>query len=469
MQDLRQHLERLGPRVLHISDEVDPISQAGVLCSEARTTLLLDNLKGFPGWRLVDILVATRELQAAALNTTPDNVAAFLSRRIFSAAPKKARIVDHGACKDVVLTGPKADIRKLPIPIHSYGDAGRYLGSGLTVTKDPDTGIKNVAVIRTMLHDDDPRRAGFFMVARHNWAHYMKYSERDEPMPMAYVIGMHPAYDIAANFSGPHEDFDEFELGASLIDDDLAMVPCETIDLEVPAAAEVVIEGIVHPHVREHEGPFGEFTGYKGGVDGPAPVFEVTAITHRHDPIFRHMQATVVTDHQPLVALPMEATLYRRCQEVHGGTSPIHDVHVPAYGGLFTSIFKVTPQWDGTARDIGLSALTGPNIHTKIAIVVDDDVDIHNMNDVLWAISTRVDPAKDVIVIPRERIHPLDLTGSFVGDETVMRVGGKMVIDATKPAAWRKEEREEFRRVQPMGTRDRSLDSVLEKVRSFKG
>src|SRR2546429_6413231 len=110
------------------------------------------------------------------------------------------------------LLGNDADITKLPIPIHSEGDAGRYLGSGITITRDPDTGIRNEAIIRAMVKG--PRKMGFWMAARHNWAHLMKYQERKVPAPMPFAIGLHPGYEILAHYSGRHDGYDELEMGA---------------------------------------------------------------------------------------------------------------------------------------------------------------------------------------------------------------------------------------------------------------
>src|SRR5262245_7006067 len=245
---------------------------------------------------------------------------------MFSRVPGQSKIVADGPCKEGKHRRAAADTTQLPIPNPSEGHAGRYRGSGLTITRDPDPGSRNEAIIRSMVKG--PRRMGFWMAARHDWAHLMKYQERGEPAPMAFAIGLHPGYEILANYSGRHEGYDELEMGAGVLGETLELVKCETIDLEVPAQAEVVIEGIVPPGVREPEGPFGEFTGYSKGAEGPAPVFEVTGITRRRDAIYRHMQATVFTDHQPLVSVPMEASLYRRLSEIHGRTE-IHDVYIP--------------------------------------------------------------------------------------------------------------------------------------------
>ena len=236
----------------------------------------------------------------------------------------------------------------------------------------------------------------------------------------------------------------------------------------MPAHAEVVIEGIVRPGVREPEGPFGEFTGYSKGAEGPAPVFDVTAITHRRDPIYRHMQSTRFTDHQPLVSLPMEASLFRRLRDIHGHTE-IHDVYIPPWVTMFTVFVQMTPRWDGQARDVLLGVLASPYLHPKIVIAVDEDVNVYDPREVFWAMSTRVNPERDVIVIPHERIHPLDISAPNVdpAEVTVMRVGGKMAIDATKPPLWRKAERAHFDRVKPSGTDDPAVQELLKRLASM--
>ena len=170
--NLRDFLTALGKDLIRIDDEVDPITQAGALCSAAPRPILLERLRGFPGWKLCDILVKDRARQALALGTSPGSVVRELSDRMFTRVPGQSKVVPDGPCKEVKLLGNDADITKLPIPIHSEGDAGRYLGSGITITRDPDTGIRNEAIIRAMVKG--PRKMGFWMAARHNWAHLMK-------------------------------------------------------------------------------------------------------------------------------------------------------------------------------------------------------------------------------------------------------------------------------------------------------
>ena len=277
---LRSFLEAIDNRILHIRDEVDPVKQIGYLCSESKHPLLFHKLLGFDSWRLTDILIKDRRGQAKALGLEKQNeVCPYLAKQMSKGAGKSV-LVESGPVKEVKLLGDEADIRQLPIPIHSQGDAGRYLGSGITITRDPETGIRNESILRVQL-TDDPHKAPFWMAARDNYQHYLKYVERGEPMPMAFAIGLHPVYEIMANWSGIHKDFDELEYAAGVLDETVEMVKCETIDLEVPAHAEVIIEGTVDPTERMMEGPFGEFTNFGFGAEGPAPVFTTTAITHR--------------------------------------------------------------------------------------------------------------------------------------------------------------------------------------------
>jgi 2,5-furandicarboxylate decarboxylase 1 len=431
--------------------------------------VIFNNLKGFPGWRLCDSLVRERDTQAIAMGTTPENVSSFLASHILDHGPGKSQLVEDGPCKEVKLIGEDADIFQVPIPIHSEGDGGRFIGSGITITKDPDTGIRNEAFLRAQLKT--PRKTCWRAAPRHTWGHYMKYEKRGEPMPMAFAIGVHPAYEIFTAYTGRHEGFDELEFGAGLLGETLEMVKCETVDLEVPAHAEVVIEGIAPPGVREPEGPFGEFTNYNSGYTGEAPIFEITAITHRRDPIFRHIQAVSFTDHQQLGNLIREAVIFRRLSEM-SGQPRIRSVFMPGWASNFIVMVQLSPQWDGQAKNVLLGALSSPYLEPKIAIAVDEDVNIYDPKDVFWAISTRVNPEKDVMILENQRNHHLDPISPEItppeGD-LVLRMGGKMIIDATKPAAWRKQEREQFTRVVPSGANDPAIQGILDRLRVAGG
>lgn len=177
--------------------------------------------------------------------------------------------------------------------------------------------MRNLAFLRHQAKG--PRKTGFLVLPWHTRQHHQKYEAAGQAMPMAIVIGLHPAYEIAACYTGKVEQ-DELDLAAVLLNEPVDLVRCATIDMEVPAHAESVIEGRVLSGVREDEGPFGEVTNYTAG-QGKNPVFEVTAITTRRDPIYRHIQATRFTDHQVLGALPVEAGMFNRLRETAGAST----------------------------------------------------------------------------------------------------------------------------------------------------
>lgn len=456
--DLRSYLVALGDHLLEIRKEVNPATEMGALCSESQQPLLFRNIKGYPGWRVCDILVKTRTAQAIALQTTPENVLPELGSRL-ALGTKPWKLVEDGPVHEIIWRGKDADLLRLPIAVHTEGDAGPYIGGGMAVTKDPDTGIQNVAFLRVQCLNG--RRVAFSMAPRHNYEHYRKYEARGEPMPMAMVIGHHPTYEIAANYSGRY-GLDEFELAGSLLGETVEMVKCKTIDLHVPAHAEIVIEGVVPPHIREDEGPFGEFQGYKSDGVRKKEVWDISAITMRHDAIYRHLQSTLATDHQRLVALPMEAGLFERVRDV-GGRVDLHNVYVPPWAGNFTVILQLTAQFDGQVRDALLAALSSSYIHPKIAIAVDEDVDIFSAEDVLWAVSTRVNPAKDVFTIDGTNGHRLDLAFPAIESpgKPFRRLGSKMGIDATKPSLFFPDKRQEFERAVPRGKGRVTLSDFL--------
>ncbi|MBI2203939.1 MAG: UbiD family decarboxylase [Candidatus Rokubacteria bacterium] len=448
-KDLRSYLDDVKDVRIDVRREVDPLANVGALADQSEWPIVFHNLKGFPGWRLVDRLVSRRELQARILGCTPDRVVSTFADAILRIGTGATKVVSAGPVQEIVRTGAEADLTALPHCIHSENDAGRYIGSGICITRDPESRIRNNAFLRHQVKG--PRKTGFLVLPRHTWRHQQKYEKAGQAMPMAIVMGVHPAYEIAACYTGK-VDQDELDLAAVLLDEPIELVRCATIDMEVPAHAEIVIEGLVPPGVREDEGPFGEVTNYTAG-QGKNPVFEVTAITMRREAIYRHIQATRFTDHQVLGALPVEAGMLNRIRETAGGID-VHEVSCPAWASRYTVIVQMTPRFDGEARAALLAALSSPYLYPKVAVAVDADVDIHDARDVMWAMATRVNPEHDVHVIPGMRAHGLDLASPELlppGSPAWQRVGGKMLIDATKPATWRTDERALFERARPKG------------------
>jgi 2,5-furandicarboxylate decarboxylase 1 len=469
MQDLRSFIasaEKAG-ELLRVDRETDPLTEMGVLFGETEHPLMFENVRGYPGWQVCGELVTSRAAQALAFQVERSQVVPELARRMQLAA-LPGRNVSTGPVKERILTGRDLDLRKLPVVVHSEEDGGPYIGSAMCVTKDPDTGIQNVAMLRMQIQDRN--RTGTAFAPRHSWMHYQKYEARNEPMPMAAVIGHHPVLDLATNSSVPY-GMDEFQVAGSLLQEPLEMVRCETVDLMVPAHAEIVIEGVIPPGIREDEGPFGEFQCYYLTRTRKCPVFDVKAITMRRDALYRHIQATPSTvEHQALVAVPMEAHLWQRIKDVDGYID-LKDVHVPPWGACFVVLVKFTPRLEEQAKSVLMAALSSSYSHPKIAIALDDDIDLTDPRDVFWAVATRVDPAHDLLQIPHARIHSLDPSGKLVTAPGAghQRVGGKLGIDATKPPICRPKDRYEWERVLPMGHGRISLQQVLGALASKGG
>lgn len=444
---LRTFLDQLGSELFTVEKEIDPINELGEISSKAPGPIMYKNIKGYPSWRIVDQLVRTRKCQALAIDTSTDNVVPHLAT-LLSKAGGECKLVESGPVKERVFIGDKANLFDLPITKHSDIDAGRYIGSGINITKDPDTGNRNLACLRMQLKQE--KQMGVMMVPRHTWIHFSKYEERNQDMPMAVAIGQHPAYDIATNVCGSY-DMDELEVASRLLGEPVELVKCETIDVEVPAHAEIIIEGLLKAGIREEEGPFGEFQCYSAG-EGLNQVFEVTAITMRSDAIYRNIQATEFTEHQRLNMIPLEAEIYNRIKNLPG--LEVHDVYAPPWGSQWLVIIQVTAHYEGQVKDALMGALSSSYLHPKIAIAIDRDVEFENPAEVIWAVSTRVNPEKDVFTTAGNRIHPMDISCPLLappGENTWQRTGGKMGIDATKPSLFRKKEREELTRCRPAG------------------
>jgi 2,5-furandicarboxylate decarboxylase 1 len=335
------------------------------------------------------------------------------------------------------------DLATVPFCVHSPKDAAPYIGSGMCTVKDPETGVQNVAMHR--MHIKSKACAAIHLFSPHNISIYRKYQKMKKPMPMAVTIGHHPCWEMAACFSGNHAGYSEYEMVGSLLGEAVNLIECETVDLEVPADAEIVLEGEVPPDVAEEEGPFGEGMLYYSHPE-KRPVFMVKAITMRHDAILRHLNATPFTDHQPLAALSFEVQLFSQLKQRFA----VHDVHAPAWSPL-SIIIQMTAHTEQQVRDALMSILFAPPGVIKMAIAVDNDIDIYDARDIFHAIATRSNPATDVVVTDGTSGFPMDPSTKQLYPGTLFRLGSKIAIDATKAPLMKAEERKRFERVSPKG------------------
>ena len=375
--------------------------------------------------QIVCNLFADRQSVAIAMDCTLDNLNKTYLERI--SRPIAPSIIKDGPVKEVVHIGDKANLLSLPIPKHHEEDAGPYISAGVCIASNLDRRTVNMGMYRFMVSEGG--EGGMFINPNHHGGELLRQAElKNEPLEMAVVIGHHPAFAIASQNNEPFGT-DDYSLAGGLLGEPLRLVPAETLSFPVPAAAEIVIEGEIQPGVRKDEGPFGEYT-LNYGMKRKSPVFRVKAITHRHDFLF-HDIIPSSKEHLGLWVVPSkEANLYKKIKAVF---PTVRDVCLPLNGSGYHAYVCIEKVRDGDGKNV-LLTLLGSEYMIKHAVVVDDDVNIHNDSDVLWAISTRVQADQDLFIIRGARSSVLDpssygLASLFSGEGMVTKMG----IDATKP------------------------------------
>ncbi len=444
-RDMRSWIAELDAagELIRIDKPVDPLTQMGSLLYQSREKALL--FEKLPhGWRSLGQAPANVRHAAIAFGATEETVIPLVAEKLGTRiAPV---IVETGPVKEVKLKKGEFDLTQLPVHVAGQRDGGPVIGSGLVVTKDPDTGQRNLSFHRLQIKG--PGKSGILLYPRHSWRNYMKYQARNEPMPVAIFIGHHPLYYVAAATTAAY-GVDEFEIAGGFLGEAVRLVKCETVDLEVPADAEIVLEGHIPPHYREDEGPFSEFQDYYVTGTGKNPIVEYQCMTRRHDAIFKNLQNGSEMEGCVFHKIPMSATIFRRLQNVGGGAN-LHNVMM--LPGVFAVVVQMTQRFYGEAKNLLLAALTSEYHHPKIAIAVDADVDIFNHSELMWALATRVNPEKDVVIIPGTHNHGMDASLPELGAAGTplwQRFGSKMLIDATIPPPADAEARAMFERIRP--------------------
>jgi 2,5-furandicarboxylate decarboxylase 1 len=377
--------------------------------------LLFENVKNFT-MPVVGGIFATRERAFLALESSPEDYVNKFQSALDHLMPPK--LVSSAPCNEVIHTGREVDLSKLPIPTFSDKDPGPFITLGLSISRDPKSGGKNTSIYR--LQFKGRNRLG--IMAQHLVRNLVEAESMGEGLPIAIAIGTDPVIPLATQWMAPYGT-DEMALAGALRGEPVEVVKAETVDLEVPASAEIIIEGTVLPNVREEEGPFGEVSGYYTPAN-PKPVIEVSAITHRRNPIFQAaLTGMPTTENHILKQLPLEATFYWMLKKEFPG---VRAVHFPAAGTVgMISVISMKQAYDCEARNL-IATMLGSR-RNKITIVVDEDVDIYDMEKVLWAIATRSQADEDVIIFPRLVATAMDPS------VRKLRVGSGLGIDATKP------------------------------------
>ena len=449
-KDMRSWIAQLAEtgELSTISDKVSVDIDIGQqLFKSKEKALIFDSVEDYPGWKVLGQAPANWRQIGLAFETNAQDVVPEFARRVDSGLVK-CKMVDSGPVKDVVLTGKDADLLKLPVHRIAEKDPGRFIASGLCIVKDPETGVRNVAMHRLQIKDS--QKTGIFLApGRHTHLIYEKYEAMNEPMPMAIVIGHHPMYYFAAPYTAPRH-VDELEVTGALLGEPAELTKCETIDLEAPSHAEIVLECEIPPKIREEEGPFSEFTGYYPSSPITQPMVMVKAITMRKDAIYKAVQSGALTESIFYNGFPMAVAIYIDLRNV-AGFADIKSVS-SNWGSTFCLVVKMTPRFYGEAKHVLLAAMSSLYHHQKICIAVDEDIDIYDAQDVAWAIATRVNPEVDISVIPGIRGQPLDNSLPVVdepGNTIWHRIGSRVLIDATKPPTCNPTARDGFERAMP--------------------
>ncbi len=414
--------------------------------NELGKSSLFTNIEGHPGWTACSQIVADRRKWAIGLGIEEGGLLQEVSRRLKNPIASTPH-AGEAPVKEVRLIGDAADLNDLPAAKVSERDSGRYIPSGITFVKDPDTGVGNLSLHRQQINARD--KTGFAMIPRHARAIYDKYSSRGLPTPVAIAIGVHPAIWLSAGYTtGP--GIDELGLAGGLLGQSVRTVKCETVDIDVPADAEIILEGELVPGNHfEPEGPFGEVSGTYPDP-GVAHVFQLKAITRRRDAIYYALHCGFpTTDTQSTTGLGIEMATMEHLRNVDGGLDLL-DVRLLTVSGLMTLVIKLRPRAEGQAKIALMAALSGPYQQPKMAIAVDDDIDAADLRQLFWSIATRVRADRDVIMLPNVKVWGLDNASPVIpGIEAFQRVGTKWMIDATKPAVTLPKERARFDKALP--------------------
>jgi len=426
-QDLRSFVaayERAHPgEVIRVTDQVsiEEDVMALVLEYERRRRypiLIFEKVAGHDT-PIVCNVVASRGALAFALGVDERGLAPEYARRIKDHV--KPVVLADPPFRQRVLAGPALDLARLPIPRYFPGDAGRYLTAGMLVARDPETGVETEGYHRFQLKGRD--RMGVSLHSRRRMFEYQRRAEaKGRALPCAIVLGLHPLVSMGS-LAYPPPDVGKFEVVGGLFGEPLQVAPCSAVDLHVPASAEIVIEGEILPGVREPEGPFGEFTGYVSRRS-TEHVFVAKAVAMRERPWFQSIGSGRAGDHITTLGLIREAEIANAL----GRAIPnVRGVHVPLSGtSSFTAYVSIAQSRPGEAKHV-IPIVLGVDHYLKLVIVVDDDIDVFDESEVLWAVATRMQADRDLVVISGSLGAMLDPSADERG------VTAKLGIDATRP------------------------------------
>jgi 4-hydroxy-3-polyprenylbenzoate decarboxylase len=333
-------------------------------------------------------------------------------------------VVDQAPCQEIVWEGADVDLGRLPIQTCWPGDAAPLITWGLTVTRGPHKPRQNLGIYRQQVIAPNKvimrwlaHRGGALDFRDHSLAHPR------EPFPVAVALGADPATMLGAVTPVP-DSLSEYQFAGLLRGARTEIVKCRSHDLQVPAGAEIVLEGFIHPGETALEGPFGDHTGYYNETER-FPVFTINRITTRRDPIYHSTYTGKPPDEPAVLGMALNEVFVPLLLQQF---PEITDFYLPPEGCSYRlAVVSMKKQYPGHARRVmfGVWSFLRQFMYTKFIIVTDDDVNVRDWKEVIWALTTRVDPARDTLIAENTPIDYLDFASPVAG------LGSKMGIDAT--------------------------------------
>ena len=407
--------------------------------TDGAPAVLFDRIPGYPpGYRVLVNAQGERRRLAVSLGLPVDigtwELMDEWERRMDQTRPQPLQLVESGPITENVMEGDDVDLLRFPTPLWHPQDGGRYLGTGdAVITRDPDSGWINAGTYRVMIHDRS--HTGLYISpGKHGRLHRDKHFARGEPLPAVVLAGLDPLLFVASALEMA-PGVNELEWVGGMRGRPLECIEGRYTGLPIPARAEIALEGLLHPDRLQLEGPFGEWTGYYASGSREEPVFEVKAVYHRDDPIILGV---------PPEKPPYEAHRFRQYLRSANLRRELRLAGIPdvtaawchGVGGcrLF-NVVAIEQRYPGHARQAGHVAAmcrTGAYLG-RITVVVDHDIDVSDLDEVIWAICTRSDPERSFDIIKRAWSGPLD--PAIRPEEKGFN--SRVVIDATRPWEWR--------------------------------
>ncbi len=464
-KDVREFIARLEKEgeAQRIEEEVDWNLEAGAMVRRSNEQGLpapfFQKVKDYPdGYRLFGEGLSNHRRIAIAMDMEPNTpvrelIEEYLRRK---QQPIKPVLVNDGPCKENIHIGDEVDLLEFPVPMVHDGDGGRYIGTfHLTIAKDSDSGWVNWGMYRHMMHNKNKVGIEASPHTHFGILHRQRYEARNPSMEVAITIGVEPISTFCAATPVPY-GVSEVDITGGIRGEPVELIKCETVDLTVPATAEIVIEGEIRPNETMDEGQFGEFTGYMAGLREPRMVIHVKAVTHRNNPILTMSCPGIPVDGAHAIMSISTAGEFLELLRARGlAVTSVAEPPEAAQSLAVVAVKEGSVRADDVAYTIWASRL---GASTPYIIIVDDDVDPFNLGEVFHALVSKCHPYRGIVRLEHSRGIPL--SPWLTRHEQKYLLGARAYFDCTWPPDWEPSEvpkRCSFEKIYPVEVQQRAL------------